>query len=530
MDYSVIPVRNDGSKKAFVKWAEFQNRKATEEEIRRWWEKWPDANIGIVTGEISNLTVMDLDWHKMTESEKVAAHESFPEVATSIVISPRKGEHRYFEYHPDVPTTAGIIPHVDLRNDRAYIIAPPSKNGVGQYKWKERAKISSMPPRLAPASYIKLINSLSIGDVTKYKDGRYIPLHPVTSRYINFKEGYRDNTLFYIASYLVKSGMPTEEIEQLLSVIASQVCNPPFPEKEIPIKINSALKQSERKEKNIAQEIREWVSVTSGYFLVTDCYSELQLVTKKEKTACRIALLRLMEDGLIERYGEKRGCYRLKDVGEEPVDINEVGEQDILDIHLPFGFERYIEIMPKDLIVYAGTPNSGKSALMLETVRINMKRYQCFYFSSEMGKTACKRRLKKYQGDIKWNFKINDNFPNFVDIVKPDDINFIDYLEVKEGEFYKIPSLLGEIQRKLRSGVAFVALQKNPDKDYGVGGQQTKGKPALFLSIDAAYPNNILKVVKAKNYVGENPNGYQIQFKIVNGINLMPSGIWEPEI
>ena len=43
-----------------VKWKEFQTRHPTIEEVTNWFDKCPDANIGIVTGEISNLVVFDL--------------------------------------------------------------------------------------------------------------------------------------------------------------------------------------------------------------------------------------------------------------------------------------------------------------------------------------------------------------------------------------------------------------------------------------------------------------------------------------
>jgi len=58
LGYSVIPV--DG-KVPLVAWAEFQNRRATEAEIRGWWAKWPVANIGIVTGAVSGIIVLDVD-------------------------------------------------------------------------------------------------------------------------------------------------------------------------------------------------------------------------------------------------------------------------------------------------------------------------------------------------------------------------------------------------------------------------------------------------------------------------------------
>ena len=48
-------------KRAMIGWTPFQKRLPTEQEVSTWFGKWPDANIGIVTGEISNLVVFDLD-------------------------------------------------------------------------------------------------------------------------------------------------------------------------------------------------------------------------------------------------------------------------------------------------------------------------------------------------------------------------------------------------------------------------------------------------------------------------------------
>ena len=53
--FSVIPVK--GNKKPYIPWTEFQERKATVEEIEQWWKKWPGANVGIVTGKISGVVV-----------------------------------------------------------------------------------------------------------------------------------------------------------------------------------------------------------------------------------------------------------------------------------------------------------------------------------------------------------------------------------------------------------------------------------------------------------------------------------------
>jgi len=47
-------------------------------------------------------------------------------------------------------------------------------------------------------------------------------------------------------------------------------------------------------------------------------------------------------------------------------------------IVLPFGLHRMVKAMPKSLIVYAGSPNAGKSALALSTTWHNI----CNYYSA----------------------------------------------------------------------------------------------------------------------------------------------------
>src|ERR1039458_9640582 len=57
---SVIPLRPK-EKTPLFPWAEFQKRRASPDEIRKWWTDTPNANLGVVTGAVSGLAVVDLD-------------------------------------------------------------------------------------------------------------------------------------------------------------------------------------------------------------------------------------------------------------------------------------------------------------------------------------------------------------------------------------------------------------------------------------------------------------------------------------
>lgn len=154
-----------------------------------------------------------------------------------------------------------------------------------------------------------------------------------------------------------------------------------------------------------------------------------------------------------------------------------------------------------------------------------MERHECFYFSTEMGARNCRMRIGKHpHTPVKdWRFKFIEEFGSYRDVIQPDAINFIDYIEVADGEAFKVPSILGGIQRKLHNGIAFVALQKNPGHPHAIGGHQTLAKPALFMALE----NSALQILKAKNWRSEiNPNGYGARFKIYQGIEISRVGEW----
>lgn len=128
--YSVIPLGPGKKIPTISSWKKFQKDHADETQIEAWWDKTPDANIGIVTGKISGITVIDID----TKGDKVVPLETFPETFT--IKTPSGGYHLYYAYEEKIQQTANTFPqfpHVDIRNDGGYVVAPPSINEKGNY-------------------------------------------------------------------------------------------------------------------------------------------------------------------------------------------------------------------------------------------------------------------------------------------------------------------------------------------------------------------------------------------------------------
>src|SRR3989442_14018751 len=89
--WSVIPIKARNKKPA-VDWKPFQARLATAEEIKAWFRG--DANIGVVTGTISELIVLDVDGQ-----DGAASLKKLPPLPRTWRSSTGRGEH-YWCKHP----------------------------------------------------------------------------------------------------------------------------------------------------------------------------------------------------------------------------------------------------------------------------------------------------------------------------------------------------------------------------------------------------------------------------------------------
>lgn len=107
--------------------------------IRNWWAVWPEANIGIATGQESGLIVLDVD----DGGEATLTGLALPDTVEQITGS--GGRHLIY-LRPDddarYKTRVRFMPGLDSRADGGYIVAPPSMHVSGyRYAWE----ISSDP-------------------------------------------------------------------------------------------------------------------------------------------------------------------------------------------------------------------------------------------------------------------------------------------------------------------------------------------------------------------------------------------------
>ncbi len=150
--YAVFPCKPHG--KTPLTEHGFKSATRDPSQIREWWELWPEANIGIATGAISGIVVLDIDPRHGGDDTLATLEARYGKLlATPTALTGGGGRHKIFE-HPGghVPNSAGTIgAGIDLRGDGGYVIAPPSVHPSGEvYRWRTSAGINELTPSPLP--------------------------------------------------------------------------------------------------------------------------------------------------------------------------------------------------------------------------------------------------------------------------------------------------------------------------------------------------------------------------------------------
>ena len=247
-----------------IGWKEYQIRQPTEAEVREWFDKWLSANIGIVTGKISNVIVFDLDSeHAVQYAERQGG---FPE---TVKVKTGKGYHLYMQYPGfEIRNSVNKSLDIDIRADGGYVAAPPSIHGSGrQYKWEEGLSIFKKDP--APCmhwmrDYLKSIaEGSSVSKQSKEKAPKPSNTVDMVSKqtaegdYADILsngavEGMRNHTATKLAGHLFAKGISGNEIWSMLKMWNAGKNRPPLDESELHRTFNSVKNlESKNKKKEI---------------------------------------------------------------------------------------------------------------------------------------------------------------------------------------------------------------------------------------------------------------------------------------
>ncbi len=206
-----IPVKERSKQTSLAQLAPYLSKRATKEELSSW--SWP--GVGIVTGPVSGILVLDVDGPEGEAELKKYGHPITPMVRTS-----SGGLHLYFR-HPDVDVRTGIrvAPGLDVKATGGYVVAPPSIGPNDKpYEWL--VSLDDAEPADPPEWLMQLLE----------RPERNGTAGPVGDR---IPPGQRNKELTSLAGSMRRRGMGAAEILAALEVTNERRCEPPLETAEL---------------------------------------------------------------------------------------------------------------------------------------------------------------------------------------------------------------------------------------------------------------------------------------------------------
>ena len=228
--WSILPVKPEEKRPYMTNWLQYTHTRASKETVDNWFKNLSGAGIGVVTGKVSNMVVLDVEsWCKTPITEIL---KSYPTQMYSRTGS--GGYHLFYQYPTGVSKVAnrvGIFEGADLRADGGFIVLPPTIHpSGGRYEWIQRGIPGTFPKAL-----------LELESQPKVQSEGWI-----TEALRGVSEGGRNDTCARLAGYFFKKGMSYDIVEALI-LEWNERNDPPMPIKEV----RATLKSIERSHSGI---------------------------------------------------------------------------------------------------------------------------------------------------------------------------------------------------------------------------------------------------------------------------------------
>lgn len=226
-------------KRPLLRWEPFRHRRPLPAELAAWAARWPEANLGVVTGAVSDLVVLDVDPRADGEASLAALEAVFGRLPATLVVRTGGGGRHLYYRHPGEPVrcAVGLRPGLDLKGDGGYVVAPPSLHPSGRAYRFEGDPLR--PPAACPGWLLGLARE------ARPRPGAD---RPDWSRLLRegLREGERNSRLAALAGLLLRHGLEPALVEDLLAGWNLGRCRPPLAVEEVARIVESIRRTRER--------------------------------------------------------------------------------------------------------------------------------------------------------------------------------------------------------------------------------------------------------------------------------------------
>ena len=215
--------------------------------VEAWWSRTPEANLGVPTGAVSGMVVVDVDVHGPVDGRQAFARAERAGLVDGwglLVETPTGGLHAHFaataggEQRSWQAARAGV----DFRGDGGYIIVSPSVRIVGGVPIRyEVVNVGDQPAAALDSRRLRDFLDPRPGPVVRQGRGlvRLADMNRLAFWVAGRGEGERNRGLFWAACRLAESDVSASDALDVLSAAASQAG---LGEREIATTVRSAYR------------------------------------------------------------------------------------------------------------------------------------------------------------------------------------------------------------------------------------------------------------------------------------------------
>lgn len=407
LGFDMVPVRRQLKIPFETEWQKKSHREIQE------WEGWlvDDLNIGIKTGHMSQVTVIDVDCKNLPKGLPDELKPYLSNVDT-LVQETNRGFHFFFQYEKDLPKTGFDIVvdpkekkryHIDIENDGGQVVAFPSEvvdDETGELGFDrkfnvDRTKLHSISIAKMPDGLKKLI----LSKIDKSKITVTDTKNPIdnidTSNledFMKIDEGNRNNALMHLGGIFRKELGPLET-EKIIGIVNRYFVNPPLNKRELQDNIFRPLRKYIKVDENeLAKKILDYMRIV-GEASATD----IRTAINHNKYDCDKATELLVREGHLFK---KRKCYHLIRKAEWSDKWGSEGEPVGYDV--PYFHDR-VNFRSGDMIIVGAKTGVGKTHVAMNIIKKLVDQgKKPYYISLESGSrfVSIAKGLKMGEGDF----------------------------------------------------------------------------------------------------------------------------------
>lgn len=225
--WSILPVKPSEKRPYMTNWLQYQHTRATKEMADSWFTSLTGAGVGMVTGRISGVVVLDIESYC-----SIPIDELLRRYPTQMISRTGTGGYHLFYLYPNgvskIVNRVGIFEGADIRADGGFIVLPPTRHPNGKlYEWVKKGPLGVFPKAL-----------LDIQSQPKAQGDGWI-----TEALRGVSEGGRNDACARLAGYFFHKGLNADIVEALLTEW-NERNDPPLPMREIRTTIKSIERSS----------------------------------------------------------------------------------------------------------------------------------------------------------------------------------------------------------------------------------------------------------------------------------------------